>query len=82
VTQVRKPVLMLPHRLPWDAQARLMAAYVAECQTIAAKLSTEDRAGWVWEIKAAEKQARVYLALHAKDSPTNPKWPMRAGDDF
>ena len=71
----RLPALVLPYKLPWAAQARLMSAYAAECQSAAQQAQIDSlpvlRADWLAEAGRAEAEARKFRAI--KDAEHRPR---------
>lgn len=67
MTGSTRPALTLPHKLSWAAQARLMAAYAAECQSAAQQAQNDGlsvlRADWLAEAGRADAEARKFRAI-------------------
>ncbi len=72
-----RPKLVLPATLPWPAQARLMAAYAAECQSAAQQAGIDglatQRVEWLAEAGRAEAEARKYRAIEVRSRRAPPR---------
>lgn len=73
-----RPLLDPPFPLPWDAKARLLAAYAAECLSVAARHDAVDADKWRAEAKKAAAKSKGFLAIHtAKPETAPPPWPYK-----
>lgn len=71
----KRPRLIVPSVLPWDAMSRVMTAYAEECLAIIGRPGHPKRDEWRREAKRACKAAVRFQNLHQKDPCEPMVWP-------